>query len=140
MPAHAMNHFTILTKDVAATQDFLPHEIGRAFLLAAAAVAFASFQVYQREGKLFFSLHLTNVNDLKALRRGSPVRLRGVVTYHDSGSHVVYLQDPTGACRQVAVELGLRRVRAVDHTLVQIGGPQPPDPAREHHVVAVMHL
>lgn len=68
-------------------------------LLAAAAVGFASFQVYRREGKLFFSVHLTNVNDSRALRLGSPVRLRGVVTYHDSGSHAVYLQDSTGALK-----------------------------------------
>jgi hypothetical protein len=29
---------------------------------------------------------------------------------------------------------------AVDHALIQVGGAQPPDPAAEHDVVAVMHL
>src|SRR2546427_3584076 len=37
---------------------------------------------------------------------------------------------------QVAVDRGLRGLRAVDHTLVQVGGGEAPGPAGEHDVVA----
>src|SRR5262249_41560041 len=42
--------------------------------------------------------------------------------------------------RQPVVLGGLRRLLAVDDSLVEIGGPDPPDPAGELDVVAVVHL
>ena len=42
--------------------------------------------------------------------------------------------------RQPLVPLGLGGLLAVDHALVQVGGPQVPDPAGELDVVAVVHL
>ena len=38
------------------------------------------------------------------------------------------------------MHVGLGRARSVDHALVEIGGAKAPDPAREHDVVAVVHL
>ncbi len=41
---------------------------------------------------------------------------------------------------QQGVPSGLISPLAVDHALVEIGCPQPPDPAAELDIVAVMHL
>jgi PAS domain S-box-containing protein len=60
-------------------------------------VGLASLQIGRKEGGLFPALHLSSIDDLKALKSGTPVRLRGVVTYSDLESHRIYLQDSTGA-------------------------------------------
>jgi signal transduction histidine kinase/DNA-binding response OmpR family regulator len=84
-------------------------------VLLAASVGFASMQIVRKEGKLFFSVPLISVNDLKAVKGGSPVRLRGVVTYYDSDFHVVYLQDSTNALKVSAPDnLGLRPGQRVE--------------------------
>ena len=38
------------------------------------------------------------------------------------------------------MQRGLRGRLAVDHTLVEVGGPQSPDAAAEGNIVAVVHL
>jgi PAS domain S-box-containing protein len=59
--------------------------------------AWASLHIGRKEGTLFPRLHLSSIDDLKALGSGTPVRLRGVITYCDLASHRIYLQDSTGA-------------------------------------------
>src|ERR1700730_9167858 len=67
--------------------------------------ALASLQISGREGGLFHALRLSSIDDLKALRSGTPVRLRGVITCCDLESHRIYLQDSTGAL-MVHITLG----------------------------------
>ncbi len=66
-------------------------------LLAMAAAGLFSLRVYLKGGSLFSFARTTNIGDLKGLRKGSPVRLRGTVTYYDFGSQSLYLQDSSGA-------------------------------------------
>ncbi len=66
------------------------------FLLVACAVL-SSLQIWRKEGLGFFRAHVTAIGDLKGIQRGTPIRLRGVVTYYDFSSQLLYVQDATGA-------------------------------------------
>ena len=58
------------------------------------------------------------------------------VTVQDRAKHGVVVEPR----RKPGVELRLLGVRAVDDSLVEVGGPHPPDPTAELDVVAVVHL
>ncbi len=66
-------------------------------LFAMAVTGLVSLRVYLKEGSLFSFTRLTDIGDLKGLHKGSPVRLRGIVTYYDFDSQSLYVQDSTGA-------------------------------------------
>ncbi len=66
------------------------------FLLAVCA-GLASLQICRKEGLGFFRTPLTGIGDLKGIGRGTPIRLRGVVTYYDFSSPSLYVQDRSGA-------------------------------------------
>jgi signal transduction histidine kinase len=50
-----------------------------------------------KQGRLDFFSGVCPIENLRGIRAGSRVRLRGVVTYYDFGSASLYLQDRTGA-------------------------------------------
>jgi PAS domain S-box-containing protein len=75
------------------------HPIIYGVVLLLLLAGLASLEIGRRKGGLFPALRLSRIDDLKALKGGTPVRLRGVVTYSDLESHRIYLQDSTGALR-----------------------------------------
>jgi signal transduction histidine kinase/DNA-binding response OmpR family regulator len=66
-------------------------------LLAMAAAGLFSLHVYLKGGSPFSFVRTTDIGDLKGLRKGSRVRLRGSVTYYDFASQSLNLQDSSGA-------------------------------------------
>jgi len=65
--------------------------------LAVAAAGLSSLHLYLKGGRPFSFVRTTDIGDLKGLRKGSRVRLRGTVTYYDFGSQSLNLQDSSGA-------------------------------------------
>lgn len=50
-----------------------------------------------KQGRLDLFAQVSPIGNLRWIRAGSHVRIRGVVTYYDSGSHALYVQDGSGA-------------------------------------------
>lgn len=50
-----------------------------------------------KEGRFDFFVRVSPIGNLRWTRTGSRVHIRGVVTYYDSGSHSLYVQDGSGA-------------------------------------------
>jgi signal transduction histidine kinase/CheY-like chemotaxis protein len=66
-------------------------------LFAMAATGLVSLRVYLKGVNPFSFARTTDIGDLKGLQKGSPVRLRGIVTYYDFASQSLYVQDSSGA-------------------------------------------
>ena len=66
------------------------------FSLVALALA-VGWNYARKRGRLDFLSGVTPIGNLKGFSAGTEVRIRGVVTYYDFSSQLLYLQDRTGA-------------------------------------------
>ena len=68
-------------------------------VLLVASAALTSLYASRKGGLPFFNDRITGIGDLKGIECGTAIRLRGVVTYYDFDSRLLYLQDRSGGIK-----------------------------------------